>query len=127
MKLNDLVEKYILIRDRKQKLKSDYEAKAGELDAVLDKIEAVLLKTFEETGMDSVKTSAGTAYRTVRTQASVADWDAFFAYVQKHGAFELLERRCSKSAVEQFKAANDDLPPGLNWREERVVNIRRSS
>ncbi len=126
MKLNELVEKYIAVRDRKAALKARYELKASELDAVLDKIEAVLLKTFEDTGMDSVRTSAGTAYRSVRTQASVADWDAFFAHVQQHGAWELLERRCSKAAVEQYKAANDDLPPGLNWREERVVNIRRS-
>lgn len=126
MKLNELVEKYIAIRDKRAQLKAKYEAKAAVLDGVLDKIEATLLKTFDDVGMDSVKTSAGTAYRTLRTTASVADWDAFFAYVKEHNAWEMLERRCSKTAVEQFRAANDDLPPGLNWREERVVNIRRT-
>lgn len=127
MKLNEIVEKYIQLRDKKAQLKAQYDAKAAKIDDVLDKVEALLLKTFEETGMESVKTEAGTAYRSVRTQASIADWDAFFDHVQKHGAFELLERRCSKAAVEQYKAANNDIPPGLNWREERVVNIRRSS
>lgn len=127
MKLNELAEKYILLRDRKSQIKAKYEAEAAEVQAVMDKIEAVLLKTFDEAGIESVKTAAGTAYRSTRTQASVADWDAFLSFVQQHGAWEMLERRCSKSAVEQFKSANDDLPPGLNWREERVVNIRRSS
>ena len=126
MKLNELVEKYIAIRDRKGKLKAEYEGKVAELDAVLDKIEAVLLKTFQETGMDSVKTEFGTAYRSTRMQASVADWDTFIAHVKEHDAYELLERRCSKSGVEQYRAANDDIPPGVNIRTEQVVNIRRS-
>ena len=30
-----------------------------------------------------------------------------------------------KTAVEQFKAVNDDLPPGVNWAETQVVNFRR--
>ena len=126
MKLNELVEKYIRIRDRKVKLKAEYEGKVAELDSVLAKIEAVLLKTFQDTGMDSVKTAAGTAYRSTRSQASIADWDAFLSHVRQNDAFELLERRCSKTAVEQYRAANDDIPPGVNWREEQVVNIRRS-
>jgi hypothetical protein len=127
MKLNELAEKYIILRDKKSQLKADYEGKVAELQSVMDKIEAVLLKTFEESGIESVKTSAGTAYRSTRTQASVADWDAFFGFVKENESWEMLERRCSKAAVEQYRAANDDLPPGLNWREERVVNIRRSS
>lgn len=126
MKLNELIEKYVQLRDRKAQLKAEYDGKVAQIDAVLEKTEAVILRAFDEAGMDSVKTSAGTAYRSVRTQASIADWDAFFAFVQKHGAYELLERRCSKAGVEQYKSANDDLPPGVNWRAEVVVNVRRS-
>lgn len=125
MKLNELVEKYISLRDKKQTIKAEYDAKVAEVDTVLDKIEAVLLKTFNETGMESVKTQFGTAYKSLRTSATVADWDAFFAYVKTNEAYELVEKRCSKAAVEQYKAANDDLPPGINWREEQVVNFKR--
>lgn len=127
MQLNELVEKYIALRDRKAKFKAEYDAKVAELDAVMDKIEAVLLKTFDDTGMDSVRTSAGTAYKSLRTSVTVADWDAYREHIIANGAWELLEKRANKTAVEQYKSANDDLPPGLNWREERVINIRRSS
>ena len=96
------------------------------LDALLDKIEALLLKTFQETGVESVKTESGTAYSSSRTSATVADWDAFFeGYVLPNQAWEFLERRCNKGAVEQFKAANEDLPPGINWSETLTVNVRR--
>lgn len=127
MKLNELVGKYIQLRDKKAALKKEYDEKVAGVDSVLDKIEAVLLKTFDETGMESVKTEFGTAYKSTRTSASVADWDAFWGYVREKEAYEMLERRCNKTAVDQHRAANDgQLPPGLNWREELVVNVRRS-
>lgn len=126
MKLDELVEKYIALRDEKAAAKAQYEQSVAQIDALIDKIEAVLLKTFNESGMDSVKTSHGTAYRSTRTSATVADWDAFFGHIQSNEAWELLERRCSKTAVESYKQAHEELPPGINWREEHVVNVRRS-
>ena len=57
--------------------------------------------------------------------ASVADWDAVLDHIRENDAWEMLERRVNKTAVEQFKAVNDDLPPGVNWSETQVVNFRR--
>lgn len=127
MKMSDLVQKYIELRDKKSQLKAEYDMRASKLDEVMQKIEVKLLEVFEQTGMDSVKTEFGTAYTSTRTSASIADREAFMEYVKSHDEWPLLEVRASKAAVEQYKAANDDLPPGINWREERVVNIRRSA
>ena len=96
------------------------------MDEVLDKIESALLKTFETTGMDSVKTEFGTAYTTERTTASVADKDAFMSFVKSREDWHLMEVRASKTAIQQYKDEHQDLPPGVSWRSERVVNIRRS-
>ena len=85
-----------------------------------------LQKAFDAAGLDSAKTSAGTAYTSTRTTASVADKDSFMDFVKANSEWHLLETRCSKTAVEQFKEVNGEVPPGVNWREERVVNIRRS-
>lgn len=126
MTLDQLVEQYIALRDMKAQKKAAYELEVGKIVAVMDKVEARLLQLFTQIGADSVKTSAGTAYVSTRSSATVADWDTFLTHVQSNGAWELLERRCSKTAIEQYKAANEDLPPGVNWSEERVVNIRRS-
>jgi len=126
MKLSELVEKYIELRDKKAQLKHAYDEKASKIDAVLDQIEGTLLKAFDAAGMDSAKTPAGTAYTSTKTTASVADKDSFMDFVKAKSEWHLLETRCSKTAVEQFKEVNGELPPGVNWREERVVNIRRS-
>jgi hypothetical protein len=127
MKLSELVGKYIELRDKKAQIKAEYDSKVAKLDETLDKIEAALLNTFEQTGMDSVKTEFGTAYTTTRNTASVADPDTFMTYVINNQAWHILEKRCSKTGVEQYKAEHDELPPGVNWRSERVVNIRRTA
>lgn len=124
--MEELVEKYIRLRDAKAQLKAEYTQKAAKLDDILDRIEAVLLQQFSEFGMESVRTKAGTAYKSTRVSATVADWDSVLAFIKKNDLWQMLEHRVSKQAVEQFKEVNGDLPPGVNWREEVVVNIRRS-
>lgn len=126
MKLLDAVEKYIEYRDKKAELKTKYEADVEDLDKKMAKIEAALLEAFDKTGMDSARTKSGTAYVAVRTSASVADKEAFMEFVKAKEEWPLLEIRASKTGVEQFKSIHEDLPPGVNWREERVINIRRS-
>lgn len=128
MKLSEAVAVYIKLRDQKAQMKADFEAQVAPIQDKMDKLEGKLLEVFNQTGMDSVKTEFGTAYATVRTTASIADRDAFMEFVKAKEEWSLLEVRVSKTAVEQFRASNDDeLPPGVNIREERVVNIRRSA
>lgn len=125
MKLDELVEKYIALRDKKAVIKKEYDDKVATVDTLLDKIEVTLLKTLQETGLDSVSTKLGTAYTATRSTAKVADKEQFMNFVIQGENWEFLENRVSKEAVEQFKAANDDLPPGISWSEVRTVNVRR--
>ncbi len=128
MKLSEAVSVYIQLRDKKAQMKADFDAAVKPLDEKMEKLEAKLLDVFNQTGMDSVKTEFGTAYASVRTSVSCADPSAFMDFVKARQEWSLLEVRPSKTAVKEFLAANEDsLPPGLNLREERVVNIRRSA
>lgn len=128
MRLDELVGKYIELRDKKDKMKADFKTKTAQLDATLDKIEALLLATFNETGMESVRTDMGTAYKTSRVSTTVADRDVYFNWVGEdyENRRVFLESRCNKTAVEDYKTANNALPPGVNWSETAVVNFRRT-
>jgi len=121
-----LVQLFIGLRDRRAKRKADYDLDdAGDKDRQ-NKIETDFLRRFNEQGTDSVSSREfGTAYRSTRSSATVADWDIFFGHVQDNDAWELIERRPSKKAVQEFREANDDMVPGLNWSETQVVNFRR--
>lgn len=127
MKLDEIVEKYIKLRDKKARMKADYDASVADIDNMLDKIEGVILSNFKELGAQSLKTPFGTAYTSVRTTASVADWDAYFTnFILPNQAWEFLEHRASKSAVEQYKNAHGEIPPGINYSETITLNVRRS-
>lgn len=128
MKLSEAVTLYIQLRDKKAQMKSDFDASVAPINDKMDKLEAKLLDVFNKTGMDSVKTEHGTAYTAVRTTASVADREAFMEFVKANEEWSLIEVRAAKTAIEQFRDNNDnELPPGINIRSERVVNIRRSA
>ena len=128
MKLSEAVTLYIQLRDKKAQMESDFDASVAPINDKMEKLEAKLLDVFNKTGMDSVKTEHGTAYTAVRTTASVADREAFMDFVKANEEWSLIEVRAAKTAIEQFRDNNDnELPPGINIRSERVVNIRRSA
>lgn len=121
-----LLKLFIALRDRRAQRKAAYTDDDADDKGKQDKIEIEFLRRFQERGIDNVAArDVGTAYRTTRASATVGDWDAFLDHVVSNEAWEMLERRVNKTAVEQFKAEDGDLPPGVNWSETQVVNFRR--
>jgi hypothetical protein len=125
MKIDEAVEKYIALRDKKAQMKKACDEKVAKIDAVLDKIEAALLKFFDASGQESAKTQHGTAYTQLRESVTVASRDDYFDFVKEEDRWDMLESRANKIAVLQYKEEHGELPPGLNYRAERIVNIRR--
>ena len=121
-----LLKIFIGLRDRRARRKADFQLDDVDDKEKQEKIEIEFLRRFNKRGIDNVSARGiGTAYRSVRASAKVADWDSLLEFIQKEGAWEMLERRVSKVAVEQFKAETDDLPPGVDWGETQVINFRR--
>lgn len=127
MKISDAVKLYVKLRDEATELKRKYQEEAEKIKANMDKIEAALLVAMDATGMESVRVDGGTAYIATQISATVADRDTFLNYCREKNEWSLMDIRAMKTAIAQFKAANNDLPPGINWRAERVVNFRRQS
>lgn len=125
-KLDQIIDKYLKIRDEKAKIKEKYQSDVAHLDAAMEKIENYLQAEMQKSGLKNLPTELGTAYLSTRTAATVADWDSLLSYVRANDLWTLLEKRVSKTAVEEFVTANDDLPPGVNISQAVVVNVRRS-
>ena len=124
--MDALIGKYIELRDAKAKLKAQYTERAAKLDVVMTQIEGFILEHFKDTGVESARTEKGTAYKSIRTSTTVADWDATLSFIQSNGLWNMLEHRVNKTAIEEYRAEHNDLPPGLNHREEIIINVRRS-
>lgn len=126
LKDDELVRIYVALRDDISREKADYENRVADRKAKQLKIEGILLKRLQDSGSEAVRTKYGTAYKSVRKTASVADWDALLPFIQNHEAWDLLTRGVNKTVVEQFVEANGELPPGVNWRQEVVVGVQRA-
>ncbi len=125
--IGQLVEGYIKLRDRKAEIKAKHEAELAPINAMMDKIETHLLAQMQEQGVTSYKTGLGTAYTSTTTKASVADWDSVKQFsLALDDPFLLMERRVNKTAVDEYVAAHNDLPPGINYTTAVAVNVRRS-
>lgn len=132
MKLTDapddkLVAKYVELRDEVAQREAQFKTEIAVPKSKMEKIEIEFLRRFNERGAESVRTAQGTAYRTVRTSVTCGDWETFFnTFVVPQQAWEFIEHRPSKTSVLQFRGEHNDLPPGINLREEAVVGFRRA-
>lgn len=124
--LDELVTKYIRIRDKKAAIVREHKEKIALIDGVLATAEAAILAQFVATGVESARTPNGTAYKQVRTSATVEDWDATLEFIRSGEHWQLLDRRVNKTGVEQYRTEHNDLPPGVKWVEDLVINVRRS-
>lgn len=123
--VSQVVEKYIALRNKKSEMKKAYDASVADIDAAMERVENYLLHHMQETGVDSLGSSAGIAYKTTKTSAQVADWDAALGFIRENGVWEMLTKAVSKDFIKAYKEQNEDLPPGINWREEVSVNVRK--
>lgn len=125
MKVDEVVALYIEKRDEKTALKKVYDDAVKDIDVLLKKIENKFLEQFIKTGQVSATTSAGTAFTKQRTSDKVIDREAFLKFVKDTDSFDFIESKCNKTALDQYIAENDDLPPGVTRSSETIVQIRR--
>ena len=93
----------------------------------MDIIEAEILEICKATGADSIKTSHGTAMRSIKTRCWTNDWEKFYQFMMEFNAPELLERRIHQTNIKQFLADNPNvLPQGLNVDNAYSITVRRS-
>jgi len=121
-----LVNAYVRIRDARNKLSQEYDAKDSRLKEQLEVIEQELLDMCKTVGADSLKTQYGTVSRRVQKRFWTSDWHSFHNFVKEHDALELFERRISQTNMQQFLEENPDaLPAGLNVDSKYTVSVRR--
>lgn len=126
MNVEKLIADYVTLRDHKAALKKQADEKLAKYTHVMEKIEQKLLAHFNETGSESARTKAGTAYRSERMSVRVEDPAAFRQFIESQAAWDMLDARASKSGVETYIQEHDTLPPGVSVSRALVVRINRA-
>jgi len=125
--VDKMVAVYIKMRDKRSQLLREYEAQDDEVKQQMDMIEAKLLELCKSIGADSLKSSKGTAIRSVKTRYWTSDWNSFHKFIMEHNMPELLEKRISQTTLKQLLDENPDMmPPGVNVDSKYAIVIRRN-
>lgn len=85
-------------------------------------VEAHLMNNFDKSGLDGAKGKYGLATIKHSTVADVTDWPAFYAYIQKNKAWELLQKRPAITAIRERWNANKAIP-GVAPKEISVLSL----
>lgn len=131
MRTDQMVGKYVELRDRRAKLKREFEAEDAKLKTMMEKLEEWFHKELVAAGESSKRTSAGTVFITHKEYAGVADWGAVLEYIQENKAWGMLQRRINLSAVKDIMDADangeyrNPPPPGINFVRQETVGVRR--
>jgi hypothetical protein len=120
------IEKYIRLRDLIKQKDDAHKEVMKPFREALETLNGVMLKHLETIGGDSVKSAAGTVYKTTKTTASLEDPDAFMRHVIGSEAWELLDRKANATACKAFVEENGVLPPGVKMTQVVQVGVRRS-
>lgn len=120
-----LVAAYVMLRDQKKEMMDRHKAELEPINTKMALVENAMLDALNGQQAESVRTEHGTMYKLKRTSTKVVDWDVALAYILDNDLEHMLERRVSKSAVEEFLAANGELPPGVAMTTDITVGVRR--
>ena len=125
--VDKLLKTFIKIRNKRSELSAEFKEADEKLCKQQDKLKTAMLDYCKEQGVDSVKTTSGMFYRTIRQRVWTNDWEAMYAFVKKHNVLEFFEKRLNQTNVRQFLEENPDLQPaGLNVDSEYVVSVRKN-
>ena len=127
MNTDQLVETFITLRNERDRMRNEWEAKDSEVKEQMNVVEQALLSICNETNATSIKTDKGTVIRKLNERFFCSDWDNFRDYVLEHQALELLERRIHQGNFKEFIAERqaEGLPPGVNVMREYGVTVRK--
>jgi hypothetical protein len=125
--VEQVVETYLKLRRKKEAVENETKDKVADIKAKMTMLESWLMQKAGEDGVTSFKTTAGTAFVTTTDFANVADWDAVLTFIKENDAFDMLEKRVSKTAVRAHMDETGDVPPGITYGSKIGINVRKAS
>lgn len=127
-KMEDFVEQFVKLRDAIKASDEAHKKKTEGARAYLDSMNAEMLDRLGKIGGDSIKTSSGTVYRTVRKSATLADGALFRDFIINTQQFDLVDWKANATAVSEFidTIGKGNPPPGVNYSTIVQVGVRRA-
>ncbi|QXO06634.1 hypothetical protein SEA_EFFIE_410 [Acinetobacter phage Effie] len=124
--VEEMVGKYIHIRNTLSASRKSFETFETQSKNIQDSLNEVLVQLSVQTGVDSFKTKAGTAFRKIKNAYRVDDWDAYVEWMKENDALHCVEKRPAKMAVEEIHNESGEVPAGLRFEQTIEFQFRKA-
>jgi hypothetical protein len=119
-------EKLVRVYLKMKTAKSELESQVKQIDGQMDQVKAALLAYCKDQSVESVRTTEGLFYRSIKKRYTTNNWEAMGKFVLEHQVPELYEKRLHQGNIQQFLEEHPDLlPPGLNVDSEYTITVRK--
>lgn len=125
--LDTLAAVYLKMRDARDAVRREADAKEKEIEAEMALVEQQMLDACRAIGADSIRTPYGTIIRSIKSRYWTNDWDSMYRFIKEHDAYGLLEKRLHQTHMKEFLEENPGVfPEGVNVENSYTVVVRRS-
>ena len=125
MNIGDVIRAYTKLRDQRTAVEAEVKEKVATIKAKMTKLEAYLKEQMDAQGLTQFKSDHGTAFLTTTDFANVGNWDEVLQFIKDNEAYDMLEKRVSKTAVRGYMDKHKRVPPGVTYGTTLDVNIRK--
>lgn len=127
MKIDQVIQAYVALRDDLDAMKRRHTDETAPLREKMHKLEVWLQNQLQEQGLQNFKATTGTAFLKEVTSVTVENWEATLPFIKDKDMWDMLEKRVSKSVVEDYIESTGEIPPGVSVKRETVVQVRRGN
>jgi hypothetical protein len=120
MNINDLINKFVEIKARKEALNADIKT----CNEDLAKIEADIMEQMSNAGITQAGSDKATCVMKPTPSPSIIDWNDFYSYVAETKQFELLHKRLSSTVFRERWDAGETIP-GTKMVTVYELSVRR--
>jgi len=119
-------EKLVRVYLKMKAAKEDLDAQVKKVETQMGQIKAALLAYCKDQNLESVRTTEGLFYRSIKKRYTTNNWEALGKFVVEHQVPDLYEKRLHQGNIQQFLEEHPDLlPPGLNVDSEYTITVRK--
>lgn len=124
--IDRVVAAYFKIKTQRDAFRRHADEIDKEFERRLDALENHCLGYLNRTKQDSLQASGGTVYRHKDITPNASDWSSIYRWIEKEGAWDMLERRIKKTFISEYMDTHKgDIPPGVSVRTTYQAKIRR--
>ena len=124
--LAKLVRVYRNLKDKRAEISKKFREEDNLLKEKQEVIKKELLNYCKDNNVESVRTTEGLVYRSVKNRYWTSDWESMYKFVLDNEVPEFFDKRLNQSNVKQFLEENPDLvPAGLNVDSEYTLTVRK--